>query len=53
MAQVCVRKLDKVVEKKLKKSLLKTLLINSPFDMKVLAQKHVEKNPKRDGKNCL
>ena len=36
------------MEKKLKKTLLKkikkTLLINSPFDMEVLAQKHVEKN---------
>ena len=28
-------------------------LKNSPFDMKVLAQNHVEKNPKRDGKNWL
>ena len=27
-------------------------LKNSPFDMEVLAQKHVEKNPKRDGKIC-
>jgi len=28
-------------------------LKNFPFDMKVLAQKHVEKKPKRDGKNWL
>ena len=54
MAQACVRKQDRFVEEKLKKSLLKkikkTLLINSSFDMEVLAQKHVEKNSKRDGK---
>ena len=35
---------------KLKKSLLKNTLKNSPIDMKVLALKQVEKNPKRDGK---
>jgi len=28
-------------------------LKNSPFDMKILAQKHVKKNHKRDGKNWL
>ena len=28
-------------------------LKNSPFDMKVLALKQVEKNPKRDGKSWL
>ena len=28
-------------------------LKNSPFDMKVLTQKHVERNPKRDEKNWL
>ena len=28
-------------------------LKNSPFDMKVLAQKQVKKNPKRDRKNWL
>jgi len=42
------------VEEKLKKTLLKTikkiLLINSPFDMKVLAQKYMEKSSKRDEK---
>ena len=37
--------------KNLKKYLLKTLFKNSPLDMEVLAQKHVEKNPKRDKKN--
>jgi len=36
-----------------KKSLLKSLLKNSPFDMEVLALKQVEKNPKRDEKNWL
>jgi len=36
-----------------KKSLLKNTFENSPFDMKVLAQKQMEKNPKRDGKNWL
>ena len=35
---------------KLKKSLLKTLLKNSPFDMKVLTQKHVEKILREIGK---
>ena len=29
------------------------ILKNSPFDMEVLSQKYVEKNPKRDGKNWL
>ena len=39
-----MRKLDRVVEEKQKKSLLKTLLINFPFDMIVLALKQVEIN---------
>ena len=37
-------KLDRVVEKKLKKILLKITLENSPFDMEVFALKQVEKN---------
>jgi len=45
-----VRKQDRLSGEKLKKYLLKTLFKNSPFDIEVLAQKHVEKNPKRDGK---
>ena len=44
MAQVYVRKLDIIVEKKLKKSLLKITLENYPFDMEVLALKQVEIN---------
>ena len=42
-----MRKLDRIVVEKLKKNFFensrKTLCKNSPFDMKVLAQKHVEK----------
>ena len=44
MAQVCVRKLHRVVEEKLKKSLSKNTLENSPFDMEVFALKQVEIN---------
>ena len=43
MAQACVRKQDRMSEEKLNKNLLKTLFKNSSFDMKVLAQKQVEK----------
>ena len=40
MAQVFVRKTRiEMVEEKLKKITLKTLMINSPFDMEVLALK--------------
>ena len=46
-------KQDKSCGGKLNKSLLKNTLENSPFDMKVLALKQVEKNTKRDGKNWL
>ena len=52
-----MRKLDRICHEKLKELLLKTqdkiLFKNSPFDMKVLAQKYVEKNSKRDEKNWL
>jgi len=41
------------VEQKLKKSLLKNTLENSPFNMEVLALEQVEKTSKRDGKNWL
>ena len=41
------------MEEKFKKFLLKTLLKNTPFDMKVLALKQVEKISKIDGKNLL
>ena len=48
-----MRKQDRLSGGKLKKSLLKALFKNSPFDIEVLAQKYEEKNPKRDGKNWL
>ena len=38
------KNLDRIRGEKLKKSLLKTLLINSPFNMEVLALKQVEIN---------
>ena len=46
-----MRKQDRIVEEKLKKSLLKITLENSPFDMEVLALKQVKKTSKIDGKN--
>jgi len=46
-----VRKQDRVVEEKFKKSLFKITLEDSPFDMKVLAQKQVEKTSTIDRKN--
>ena len=49
-----VRKLGLiVVVKKLKESLLKTLLKNSSFDMEVLALKQVEKTSTINRKNWL
>jgi len=41
----------RICGEKLKKSLLKILLKNSPFDMEIFALKQVEKTSKRDGKN--
>ena len=46
-----MRKQDRIVEEKLKKSLLKNTLENSPFDMEVFALKQVEKSSTRDEKN--
>ena len=46
-----MRKQDRVVEEKLKKSLLKILLKISPFDMEVFALKQVEKTSEIDEKN--
>jgi len=48
---MCEKNLDRIYSEKLKKSLLKTLLINSPFDMEVLALKQMEINTKRCRKN--
>ena len=39
------------MEEKIKKTLLKTTLENSPFDMEVFALKQLEKNTKRGRKN--
>ena len=50
MAQACVRKQGRLSGGKLKKSLLKTLFKNSPFDNEVLAKKY---DSKRDEKNWL
>ena len=38
---------------KTQKILFENTLKNSPFDMKVLVQKYVKKNPKRGRKNWL
>jgi len=46
-----MRKQYRVVEEKVKKSLLKITLKNSPFDIEELALKQVEKTSTRDGKN--
>ena len=42
-----MRKQERIVEKKLKKSLLKNTLENSPFNMEVFTLKQVEKHLER------
>ena len=50
-SSMCEKNLDRICGEKLKKPLFKTLLKNSPFDMKVLALKHVEINTEIGRKN--
>ena len=52
-SNMCEKNQDREMVKKLKKSLLKTTLKNSPFDIEELALKQVEKTSTRDGKNQL
>ena len=52
-SSMCEKNLDRIYGEKLKKTLLKILLINSPFDMEILALKQVEINIKRCMKNQL
>ena len=52
-AQVCVRKTRQSCGEKAQEISFENTLKNTPFDMKVLAQKYVEEKTKRDGKNWL
>ena len=52
-SSMCEKTRIELVVKKIKKSLLKTLLKNSPFDMNVLALKQVEKTSTIGRKNWL
>ena len=50
-SRICEETWIEYGDEKLKESLLKTLLKNSPFDMKVLSLKQVEETSTIDRKN--